>query len=145
MLNWLGERLVARSMRALREGDIGPTTAMYAEDVKFRFPGNSSFAPGADDKQELEEWLRRFARLGLQIYPDKVILTGWPWRQTIAVRGHIHLDDPRDGRVYENQFVIWGHMRWGKMREYEVLEDTLETNRLDAWLERSGKETQPPS
>jgi hypothetical protein len=34
-------------------------------------------------------------------------------------------------------------MRWGKMREYEVYEDTIATDRLDAWLERSGKEAQP--
>jgi ketosteroid isomerase-like protein len=130
-------------MKAIREGDIGPTTVMYAEDVRFHFPGDSSFAPGADGKAALEEWLRRFVRLGLQIYPDEVSLTGWPWKQTIVVRGHIHLDDPQDGRVYENRYVIWGHMRWGKMREYEVYEDTVETDRLDAWLERSGKEARP--
>jgi hypothetical protein len=31
-------------------------------------------------------------------------------------------------------------MRWGKMLEYEVYEDTEETAALDAWLERTGKE-----
>lgn len=145
MLNWIAGKMVARSMEAIREGDIGPTVAMYAEDVKFRFPGKNSFAPGAGNKQELEDWLGRFVRLGLQIYPDEVVLTGFPWKQTIAVRGHIHLDDATDGRVYENRYVIWGQMRWGKMREYEVYEDTVETDRLDAWLERSDKEAQPAS
>lgn len=140
MFSWLAGKMVARNMKALREGDIGPTAAMYAEDVKFRFPGKNSWAPGAGNKQELEEWLRRFIRLGLKIYPDEVVLAGWPWKQTIAVRGHVHLDDPRDGRVYENTYVIWGHMRWGKMREYEVLEDTERSAALDDWLERSGKE-----
>ena len=37
--------------------------------------------------------------------------------------------------------MIWGHMRWGKMREYEVHEDTERSAALDEWLERSGKET----
>jgi ketosteroid isomerase-like protein len=45
-----------------------------------------------------------------------------------------HLDDPKDGRVYDNRYVIWGRMAWGKMREYEVYEDTEETRRLDQWL-----------
>jgi ketosteroid isomerase-like protein len=143
MLSWLAGKMIARNMKAIREGDMGPTVAMYADDVKFRFPGQNSFAPGADDKQELEEWLRRFIRLGLQIYPDEVMLTGFPWKQTIAVRGHIHLDDPDEGRVYENRYIIWGHIRWGKLREYEAYEDTEESSRLDAWLERTGKETQP--
>jgi ketosteroid isomerase-like protein len=140
MLSWLAGKMIARSMKAIREGDMGPTVALYAEDVKFRFPGDNSFAPGADGKAALEDWLRRFIRLGLQIYPDEVALTGWPWKQTISVRGHVHLDDPQDGRVYENRYVIWGHMRWGKMREYEVYEDTEQTTILDTWLERSGKE-----
>jgi ketosteroid isomerase-like protein len=145
MLSWLAGKMIARNMKAVREGDMGPTVAMYADDVKFRFPGQNSFAPGAGDKQELEEWLRRFIRLGLQIYPDEVVLTGFPWKQTILVRGHIHLDDPEDGRVYENRYVIWGHIRWGKLREYEAYEDTEQSARLDAWLERSGKESRAPA
>jgi len=143
MLSWLAGKMIGRAMKAMREGDMGPTVALYAEDVKFRFPGENSFAPGADGKAALEEWLRRFIRLGLQIYPDEVALSGWPWKQKISVRGHVHLDDPQDGRVYENRYVIWGHMRWGKMREYEVYEDTERTTALDAWLERRGKEAQP--
>jgi ketosteroid isomerase-like protein len=137
MLSWLAGKMIERSMRAIRTGDLGPTVAMYADDVRFHFPGDSSFAPGAGNKRDLEAWLRRFVEIGLQIYPDEVILKGFPWRQTICVRGHIHLDRPGDGRVYDNRFVIWGHLAWGKMREYEVYEDTEETRRLDEYLERS--------
>lgn len=140
MLSWLAGKMIAHNMKAIREGDMAPTTRLYADDVRFRFPGKNSFAPGAEGKAALEEWLRRFIRLGLQIYPDEVALTGWPWKQTISVRGHVHLDDPQDGRVYENRYVIWGHIRWGKMREYEVYEDTEQTDALDAWLQRTGKE-----
>ena len=139
MLSWLAEKMIARSMKAIRAGDIGPTTALYADDVRFTFPGRSSFAPGAGDKAELEAWLRRFTGIGLQIYPDQVILKGFPWRQTICVRGHIHLDDSADGRVYDNRYVIWGRLAWGKMREYEVYEDTEETRRLDEFLARTEK------
>ena len=136
MLSWLAGKLIARNMKAIRDGDTGPTVAMYADDVKFAFPGKSSFAPGASDKAELEQWLNRFTEIGLQIYPDEVVLKGFPWHQTVCVRGHIHLDDPGEGRVYENRYVIWGHMAWGRMREYEVYEDTEETTRLDEYLAR---------
>ena len=140
MVSWLAGRMIARNMASLRAGDPGPALKMDADDVQFTFPGDSSFAPGADGKQELAEWLRRFASLGLQIYPDQVVLQGFPWRQTICVRGHIHLDHADDGRVYDNRYVLWGRIRWGKLREYEVYEDTVETNRLDAWIERRGVE-----
>jgi ketosteroid isomerase-like protein len=131
--------MIDRNMRLIREGDAGPTVAMYAEDVRFAFPGDNSFSPGAKNKRELEGWLDRFVEIGLQIYPDEVILKGFPWRQTICVRGHIHLDDPAEGRVYDNRYVIWGHVSWGKMREYEVYEDTEETTRLDEYLARAEK------
>lgn len=139
MLSWLAGKMIARNMRSMRAGDPGPTLAMDADDIKFRFPGESSFAPGASDKRELEAWLERFARLGLQIYPDEVVLKGFPWHQTICVRGHIHLDDPEDGRVYDNRYVIWGRVAWGKLREYEVYEDTEESRKLDEYLARTGK------
>ena len=136
MLSWLAEKMIARNMKAIRAGDLKPTVALYADDVRFSFPGDSSFAPGARSKRELEQWLSRFVEIGLQIYPDQVILKGFPWRQTICVRGHIHLDDSEDGRVYDNRYVIWGRISWGKMREYEVYEDTEKTRRLDEWLAR---------
>jgi hypothetical protein len=139
MLSWLAEKMIARNMKSMRAGDVGPTLAMDADDVGFSFPGDSSFAPGAKDKRALERWLNRFVSLGLQIYPDEVVLKGFPWHQTICVRGHIHLDTPEDGRVYDNRYVIWGRIAWGKLREYEVYEDTEETRRLDEYLARAGK------
>lgn len=144
MLSWLAGKLVARNMKSMREGDPGPTLAMDADDIRFSFPGESSFAPGASDKRELERWLNRFVSLGLQIYPDEVVVKGFPWRQTICVRGHIHLDDSQDGRVYDNRYVLWGRIAWGKLRQYEVYEDTEKTRRLDAWLARSGREAGSP-
>jgi len=139
MLSWLAAKMIARNMKSMRAGDAGPTLAMDAEDVRFRFPGDSSFAPGANGKRELAQWLDRFAEIGLQIYPDEVVLKGFPWRQTICVRGHIHLDDAEQGRVYDNRYVIWGRIAWGKLREYEVYEDTEETRRLDEYLATASK------
>jgi ketosteroid isomerase-like protein len=139
MLSWLAGKMIARNMESIRAGDVGPTLAMDADDVKFTFPGKSSFAPGANNKRELEQWLDRFVKLGLQIHPDEVVLKGFPWHQTICVRGHIHLDDSEEGRVYDNRYVIWGRIAWGKLREYEVYEDTEETQRLEEYLARAGR------
>jgi ketosteroid isomerase-like protein len=139
MLSWVAKRLLGHTMGRLREGDPKPTTRLSADDVRFTFPGRSSWAGQIEGKPDLEAWLRRFADAGLQIYPDEVVLKGFPWRQTICVRGHIHLD-AEDGRpVYENRYVIWGHMAWGKMRAYEVYEDTHATDSLDAHLAETGR------
>jgi hypothetical protein len=139
MLSWLAGKMIARNMKSIRAGDAGPTLAMDADDIKFAFPGESSFAPGAKNKRELEQWLDRFVSLGLQIYPEEVVLKGFPWHQTICIRGYIHLDDSKDGRVYDNRYVIWGRIAWGKLREYEVYEDTEKSRKLDQYLSSVGK------
>jgi ketosteroid isomerase-like protein len=134
MLSWLAKKMISRNMAKAREGDIGPTLQMDAEDVRFRFPGDSSWAVELEGKDELRPWLQRFADVGLQIYPDEVILKGFPWSQTICVRGTDYLDAPDGRRVYENRYVIWGRIAWGKLREYEVYEDTQKTEALDEYL-----------
>jgi len=134
MLSWLGKQMISRNMAKAREGDIEPTLKMDADDVRFRFPGDSSWATELKGKEELRKWLQRFADVGLQIYPDEVILKGFPWRQTICVRGTDHLDSPEGERVYENRYVLWGHISWGKLREYEVYEDTQKAKALDGYL-----------
>jgi ketosteroid isomerase-like protein len=139
MLSWLGRLMISRNMARAREGDIEPTLRMDAEEVRFRFPGDSSWATELEGKEELRKWLERFAEIGLQIYPDEVILQGFPWNQTICVRGTDHLDTPDGERVYENRYVIWGRIAWGRLREYEVYEDTQKTEALDRYLESIGK------
>jgi ketosteroid isomerase-like protein len=134
MFSWLAKRLIAHNMRRISEGEIGPTLRLDAADVRFKFPGDSSWATELEGKENLARWLRRFTEAGLQISPDEVVLKGFPWRQTICVRGTDHLDAPSGERVYENRYVIWGHLRWGLLRDYEVYEDTLKTDKLDAYL-----------
>lgn len=138
MLSWLGKKLIARNMAKASEGDLAPTLRMDAEDVRFRFPGDNSWAGEYNGKEELEPWLRRFAEVGLQISPDEVVLKGFPWKQTICVRGRDHLDTADGRRVYENRYVIWGRISWGKLRDYEVYEDTEKSRALDDYLAAQG-------
>jgi hypothetical protein len=138
MLSWLAKKMIARNMAKASAGDLGPTLRMDAEDVRFRFPGNNSWAGEFNGKGELEPWLRRFADVGLQIAPDEVVLKGFPWKQTICIRGRDHLDSAKGERVYENRYVIWGRLSWGLLRDYEVYEDTEKSHDLDRYLASTG-------
>lgn len=139
MLSWLAKKTIARNMERASAGDIGPTLRMDAADVRFRFPGDSSWATEVEGKEKVEAWLRRFAEVGIQISPDEVVLKGFPWRQTICVRGTDYLDSPQGERVYENRYVIWGHLSWGLLRDYEVYEDTQRAKQLDSYLASVGR------
>jgi hypothetical protein len=139
MLSWLAKKLLARDMARLRAGDYHPQLSRVADDVRFRFPGTSSWATELQGKKDLERWLQRFVRVGLQIYPDEVVVKGPPWNTTLVVRGPIHLKSPAGETVWENRYVIWGRMSWGLLREYEVYEDTEKSTALDEYLAGAGE------
>jgi ketosteroid isomerase-like protein len=134
MQSWLAKRVLSWIMRRLREGDIGPAMLLDAPDVVLTFPGDSSFSGVFRGKEAHRQWEARFARCGFQIWPDQVVASGPPWRTTVAVRGHDLLRSPEGELVYENRYVIWGRLRWGRMKELEVYEDTLKTRQVDDWL-----------
>lgn len=139
MLSWLAKKMIARNMERASAGDIEPTLKMDHKNVRFSFPGDSSWAGEIEGREQLRPWLQRFADAGIEIYPDEVVLQGFPWRQTICIRGRDHLDTPEGERVYENRYVIWGHLRWGLLRDYEVYEDTQRAKQLDGYLASVGK------
>lgn len=139
MRSWLAKKVVSRLMARLRAGDYRPTLRMDADDVRLRFPGDSSWGGTFEGKQEVEDWYRRFVDAGLQIFPDEVVAKGVPWNMTLCVRGHIFLNSPEGKSVYENRYVLWGRMAWGRLRDYEVYEDTQQTAALDEYLARREK------
>ncbi len=134
MQSWLAKKLISYVMGRTRAGDIRPTLALDAPDVQLTFPGRNSWSGVYRGKQEVEQWLRRMAAVGLQTFPDEVVAKGMPWNTTICIRGHDHLDAPDGTRVYENRFVIWGRLSWGRLKDYEVYEDTHLPHDLDAYL-----------
>jgi hypothetical protein len=134
MYAWAVKKMISSNMRALNAGDVEPTLRLESRNIKLTFPGENSWSAGASNKAEHREWLERFARVGLQIFCDEVAASGWPWSIRASVRGHDYLDSPEGERVYENRYVIWARIVWGRVREVEVYEDTHKAQALDDWL-----------
>ena len=135
MISWLSKQLISRVMRAARAGNIGPTLMLDADTVRFVFPGDNSWSGTFDGKPEHRRWLERLVRVGVKTEPDEVSASGFPWNMTVAIRGRSWWDSPAGDRIYSNRFVIWGKLRWGKLQEYEVYEDTQKARALDDYLE----------
>ena len=57
------------NLARVRKGDTRLLFATYADDVHFRFPGDSSWAADIHSKEELQRWVRRFVDVGLQLHP----------------------------------------------------------------------------
>ena len=140
MLSWLAEKMIARNMRSIRAGDPGPTLAMDADDVKFTFPATARSRRGQAISASWSNGLTASSGSGCRSTPMRCSSRGSPGARRSASAAHIHLDDPDDGRVYDNRYVIWGRIAWGKLREYEVYEDTEQSRKLDEYLARDRPE-----
>jgi ketosteroid isomerase-like protein len=134
MRSWIARKVISANMGRLNAGDYQPLLRMDANDIRFRFPGDNSWTTELVGKEALGRWLQRFVDSGLQIFADEVVVRGPPWRMTVCVRGTDHLTTPAGETVYENRYVLWGTMAWGKMRIYEAYEDTQASRALDDYL-----------
>jgi ketosteroid isomerase-like protein len=135
MFSRLTKRLISFVMARTRAGDIRPTLLLDAGDVRFVFPGANSWSGVFNGKDEHRQWLERLVRAGVKTEPDEVAVSGFPWNMSVCVRGRSWKDSAAGERIYDNRFVIWGHLRWGRLKDYEVYEDTEKATALDAYLE----------
>lgn len=132
--SWLAKKVITRNLEALNRGDVRPTLRMEARDVRFHFPGTSSWAIDTTSRDQVEGWLRRMVAAGLQHQLLEVVASGPPWRMAMVVRGTDRFDEADGTPVYENRYVIWATTRWGLIRDYEVYEDTEKVTAFDAYL-----------
>lgn len=112
-------------------GQFHPSATMtFAGDT----PLGADRLRGAD----LRAWFERFCRL----LPDRrfeiqrLQVTGPPWRTRLSA--HVLIHASVDGRAYVNQFAHFLVIRWGRVIDDLVLEDTQRWERACHRLAASG-------
>lgn len=76
---WVVRRMLRRNLGRLWTGNPEPLLATYADDVRFVFPGRSSWAGDFRGKDEVRRWLERFVRVGLRFEVHEILVDGPPW------------------------------------------------------------------
>jgi ketosteroid isomerase-like protein len=111
--------------RRIVAGDLEAAGGMADADMTFRFVGDTALGADLRGKDAFLAWFRSAAeRLpGLTFRVDDVLVGGWPWNTRVAVRLAISAPLP-DGTTYRNEGVQWLRLRWGRMVDDWVLEDT---------------------
>jgi hypothetical protein len=107
----------------------------YADDVHFSFYGNNSWAGEYHGKDQVRPWIERFYRVGLNLTVHEILVSGPPWNTTVCLYLTDDLRDAEGNVVYANRGVIYGKGAWGKMKRYEVFEDTEKVAEFDKYLE----------
>lgn len=132
MYRWLVARGIRLGYRRVLAGDPRLLLRLASQDVRFVFPGHSSFAADTQGKAALSAWLERFVSLHPEFTIEDVMVTGMPWHTRAAVRFRDAI-----GTDYRNEGMEYVVLRWGRLRQVEVF---LDTERITAW--ESGRPTE---
>lgn len=137
MMVALLRRLIRRNFSTIERGEIDRALAMFADDFRFTFPGDHSFAATDLDRAEFKEWLRRLAALHPKFEVGEVFVSGPPWNQRIAFRLTDQIHTP-DGFAYRNEIMECARARWGRIKSLRVFLDTQAVAGLDRHLAATG-------
>jgi ketosteroid isomerase-like protein len=115
-----------RVWRSIDAHDVDAPFRMAADDMRFSFVGATPLGASFVGRDHFRAWLggvfERFPDIRFDV--RDVAVGGWPWRTRIAVRLGITAT-LADGSAYRNDAVQWITLRWGRMIDDWVLEDTL--------------------
>jgi ketosteroid isomerase-like protein len=126
--------MVRRTWRRVSAGDYEAAVAMAAPDIRFRFLGDTPLGADLRGQQAFREWFARLAGLlpGVRLELVDVVAGGWPWNTKVAAQLRVSAT-LADGTPYRNTAIQWLTLRWGRLTDDLVLEDTLT---LDTALRR---------
>ncbi len=137
---------VRTAIRRLNNGDPGLLLALAADDLQFAFPGHNSWAamfrpqqkgrhfhPTHLGKHEAAAFAQRFVDAGLQVDIEDILVNGPPWNTRVAIRARDQIAPPQPGPAgtYNNRFIDYLDIRWGRIHRFEVYEDTERTAEWD--------------
>jgi ketosteroid isomerase-like protein len=139
-------KLVRHGVAKLNAGDPDFLLSLAAPDIELAFAGDNSWSAmhrpvekgrtafvthrGIDEARSFAE---RFVAEGIRFEIEEILVNGPPWNTRVAIRAHDYVVGP-DGRdSYNNRFVDFIQIRWGRMHRFEVYEDT---ERVALWDEQ---------
>lgn len=131
MLNWLAKRLVQRGFDAMNAGDPTWAMSMMADDARLVFPGTSTWGGEYRGKAAMERFARRCIAQGIKYRVHDVLIKGPPWNMTLV---YMISDEARDASghiIYQNRAMEYCKLRWFKIVDAEVFEDTERTAAYD--------------
>ncbi|MEP7187887.1 MAG: nuclear transport factor 2 family protein [Roseiflexaceae bacterium] len=125
MYHMIVKRQVRRGFRHLSAGDYEAVLRQFASKVQFTFAGNHALSGDRDSVEAVRQWFQSLYRFfpGLRFEIHDVVVNGWPWNTVVATRFSIQAS-LRDGRLYRNAGMQYARLRWGRIVEDHIYEDT---------------------
>jgi ketosteroid isomerase-like protein len=125
MYHFIVRKTIIRAFRDLSAGNHEAVLNQFSPDIHFLFEGDHALGSELHSLNAVRGWFQRVFRLfpGLQFKVKQVIVSGWPWDTTAATRLQVEAT-LRNGQHYQNSVVQFVRLRWGRVIDDYLLENT---------------------
>ena len=119
------KRIIRDGFRQFSSGNPEPIVSKFSANSHFVFLGDHAMGADLHTQPAIRQWFERILRLfpGIEITPVEIKVSGMPWDTLVVAQLRIRATLP-DGRAYENKGLQMVRLRWGKIVEDWVYEDT---------------------
>lgn len=127
-----------KGLHALERGDIDALLKQFDRRCTLTFVGDTPLGAQLAGHSDLRRWFERFLRMLPEPRFDiqRLVVSGTPWNLRLA--SHMRIRSTINGEPYENQFAHFLTLRWGKVVDDLVLEDTQMWERACTRLAAAG-------
>lgn len=146
MYNYIVKQLVKKSFALVNERRFDELVKSMALNVRHSFAGDHALGGVRNDQAAVYAWLGRLARVmpKLHITVNQVTVKGLP-HNTLAIVRWTATATLENGDPYINKGVHFITLKWGKVSELDVYEDTLAVfNGLEAQYKAGIAEAKAP-
>ena len=125
MYHALVKKLVRDAFAALNRGDYQRVVAAFDERAVLTFPGDHDLAGCFEGADAIKAWFELLGRRlpGLNLRPRSVLVEGFPWDTRVATLFEASAT-LANGASYRNEGVQLLRLRWGRVLEERLYEDT---------------------
>ena len=126
MYNYIVKKLVKKSFGLVNERRFAELGESLAPNVKHSFAGSHALGGIRNDKAALMAWFERLGRVmpKLHITVNQITVEGWP-DNTLAIVRWTATAVLANGDPYINKGAHFVTLKWGKITEFDVYEDSL--------------------
>jgi ketosteroid isomerase-like protein len=120
----IARRQYLKGLGALERGDLDALFTQFSETCTLTFLGDTPLGAKLSTRRELRSWFERFTQLlpNRQFEIQQLAVSGPPWKMRLAA--HVIIRSELLGEPYENQFAHFLTLRWGKVVDDLIIEDT---------------------
>jgi ketosteroid isomerase-like protein len=132
-------KVVRRAFAAVSQGDYERVVAAFDDQAALTFAGDHELAGTFKGREAIRDWFERVFRFfpDLKLEPDAILVEGFPWDTRVATRFRARATLP-GGSPYQNEGVQLLRLRWGRVLEERLYEDTQAVAKAIQALARSG-------